>query len=85
MYVENRQAIADELLTQNPGVWVGSGAVASPPVVVTPPTVVTPGIEGNRYHAWERDRYRDWYRHHNVYEYRRPDVNVHRDGHHDHH
>jgi len=84
MYTENRQAIAEALLTQNPGVWVGSSPAVNPPAVVTPPIVVTPGVEWNRYHEWNRDRRSDWDRHHNIHEYRRPDINVHRNEHHDH-
>ena len=85
MYTEDRTAIADEILTQNPGNWVGRSTA----IPATPPTVVVP-IEGHRYRDWERDRHGDWDRHHDIHEYRRPDVNryhrdEHRDGHRDEH
>jgi len=78
MYIMDRQAIADSLLTQNPGVWVG----LSPPAAVTPPVIITPRIEWRRHHEWERDRHRDWDRHHAIHEYRRPDIRYYRDEHH---
>jgi hypothetical protein len=78
MYTEDRQAIADEILKQNPGVWVSSNTP-----VVTPPVVPAPGIDWQRHREWERDRRWDWDRRHGVYEYRRLDFHVHRDEHHD--
>jgi hypothetical protein len=72
MYTEDRRAIAADILTQNPGVWVGSNAVVTPPAGVAPNLVVTPGIEVGRYRDWDRDRRWDWDRHHDIHEYRRP-------------
>jgi hypothetical protein len=68
MYTEDRQAVADEVLRQNPGVWITSSA---------PP----PGVERDRHWEWERDRHRDWDRRHDVYDYRRPWVHDRRDEH----
>ena len=83
LYTEDRAGVADEILTQHPGVWVGASPAVTPPVVVTPPAVVvTPGIEGHRYDHWERDRRPDWDRHRDVHEYRRPEVHNHHDEHH---
>lgn len=67
MYVENRDAVADEILIQNPGFWVGSGPPAAPPTIP-----VAPGSLSGRYGTWDRDRRPDWYRHHDIYDYRRP-------------
>jgi hypothetical protein len=83
MYLEPRATIADEILTQNPGVWVGSAGVYTAPA--TPPAVVVPGIELRRYREWERDRRPDWNHHREIYDYRRPETHVHRDEHHDKH
>jgi hypothetical protein len=85
LYTEDRHEVADELLTQHPGVWVGTGSVVAPPVPpVTPPAVVVaPGLERNRYQEWERDRRRDWDRHRDIHEYRRPEVHHHDREHHD--
>jgi hypothetical protein len=85
MYTEDRPAIADEILTQYPGVWVGSSAAAIPPVAVSPPVVVTPGIDWRQHRDWDRDRRRDWDRHHDIHEYRRPDIHFHHDERHDRH
>ncbi len=75
MYTEDRQGIADEILTQNPGTWVGAGTVSTPPPVVQPGVVVTPpGIIYAPHANWERDRHEDWDRHHDIHEYRRPDI-----------
>jgi hypothetical protein len=73
MYTEDRATIADELLAQNPGVWVGTGAAVTPPATVTIPSVVTPGIDWGWHRDWDRDRRRDWDRHHDIHEYRQPD------------
>jgi hypothetical protein len=81
MYIEDRQAIADEILTQNPGTWVGTSTAVTPPTTVTPPVVVTPGIEWYRHRDWDRDRHWEWDRHHDIHEYRRPDIYYHRDEH----
>jgi hypothetical protein len=72
LYSEDRASVAESILTQNPGVWVGSDS-GPPPAVVNPgvpvaPLVVSPGVD------WDRDRHWDWDRHHDVHEYRRPDV-----------
>jgi Domain of unknown function (DUF4214) len=85
MYTEDRQTIADEILTQNPGVWVGSTGAVAPSAVATPPVVVTPGIDWRQYRNWDRDRRPDWDRHHEIHEYRRPDIHAHQDDHHDRH
>lgn len=79
LYTEDRQAVADEILNQNPGVWVGTG----PPVATPPAVVVTPGLEYRRYDHWDRDRREDWDRHRNIYEYRRPAVPYHHEEHHE--
>jgi hypothetical protein len=86
LYTEDRTRIADEILTQNPGVWVGISAAAPPPVTVTPPAVVSPGIDWGWHRDWDRDRHREWNWHHDIHEYRRPDFHNHREEHHrDHH
>ena len=72
LYTEDRQGVADELLTQNPGVWVGAGTAVIPPAKTTPNIIVTPGIEGYRYRDWDRDRRGDWDRRREIYDYRRP-------------
>jgi hypothetical protein len=72
MYTEDRTTVADSILTQNPGVWVGSGAVTPPPTVINPGVVITPGIGGGWYHDWHRDRHGDWDRHYGIHEYRAP-------------
>jgi hypothetical protein len=87
MYVEDRSTIADTLLTQNPGVWVGLGT-ATPRATVAPGVIVTPPIESGWYRDWHRDRHWDWNwdRHHGVHEYRRPDIHhYHHDEHDEHH
>ncbi len=84
MYTEDRATIADEILTQNPGVWVGATTVVTPPVTVTPPVVVQPGIDWDWHHHWDRDRHWDWDRHHDIHEYRRPEFHEHEE-HHEHH
>jgi hypothetical protein len=79
MYTSDRAAIADAILTQNPGVWVAPAAAIAPtfpPVVGTPPVVVTPQP------GWVRDRRLEWDRHHDIHEYHRPDYHVHWDAHH---
>ena len=73
MYTSDRGSIAHAILTQNPGVWVSPGAAVIAPVPLTPsvpyrPPVVTPGVE------WHRDWHSDWDRHHDIHDYRRPDV-----------
>jgi len=78
MYTTDRPGIADALLTQNPGVWVSSTTVATPPPVVRPGVIVTPQPR------WERDRHGDWARYHHIHDYHRPEVHGHWDGHHDH-
>jgi hypothetical protein len=92
MYLEDRKTIADEILTQNPGVWVGStnvttppAVVTTPPVVVNPPVVVTPGIDWGWHRNWERDRRPDWHWHRDIHEYRRPEIHFHGDEHRDRH
>ena len=62
LYTADRQEVALEIMTQNPGNWVGP-APAQPNVnvVVAPPNV-----------RWERDRHEDWLHHHGIYDYRRP-------------
>jgi hypothetical protein len=89
MYTEDRQSVADEILRQNPGVWVGAGTTAAvpsaPPVIYNPGVIVTPGIEYNRYRDWDRDRRDHWDVHRDIHEYRRPNVPIHRDDHHDDH
>jgi hypothetical protein len=81
LYTEDRTSVADEMLTQNPGVWVGTGVGARPGVDVTPGVIVTPRIEYDRYRDWDRDRYGD--RHREIYDYRRPYYPYHRgDEHH---
>jgi hypothetical protein len=78
---EDRRTVAEEVLRQNPGVWVGSGAAVAPPATtVTPPVVVTPGIRSPWYRNWERDRRWDWHRHHDIHDYRRAET--YRDEHH---
>jgi hypothetical protein len=91
-YTEDRQSVADEILTQNPGVWVGAGAsvvpppvATTPPVVVNPGVIVTPGIDYYRYHDWVRDRHYDWDAHRGIHDYRRPYNYYHHDAHHDDH
>jgi hypothetical protein len=97
MYTEDRTTVAEQILTQNPGVWVGSGEVITPsvtptpsvvvppPVTATPPIVVTPGIEHAHHAHWERERYANWNWQHGIHEYRRPEVLVHHgDEHHEH-
>jgi len=92
MYLEDRKTIADEILTQNPGVWVGStnvttppAVVTTPPVVVNPPVVVTPGIDWGWHRNWEGDRRPDWHWHRDIHEYRRPEIHFHGDEHRDRH
>lgn len=85
MYTQDRTTIADQILTQNPGVWVGASPVATPPVAVPPSVLVTPGLEWQRHRDWERDRHWDWSGHHGIHEYRRPEIHVHRPEHHEHH
>jgi len=62
MYTDDRAAVAETLLEQNPGVWIGSGGMGQgrQPVPTPPPA------------QWSRDRYSDWNRHNDVYDYRRP-------------
>jgi len=72
LYVESRDAVADEILIQNPGLWVNTGAAVAP-ATTTPPVIVTPGIRPVPYGLWNRDRRQDWYRHHDLYDYRRPE------------
>jgi len=72
LYVESREAVADEVLIQNPGMWVGTSATAAPPVTPTPPLVVNPGARPGSYQNWSRDPRRDWYRYHDIHDYRRP-------------
>ncbi len=69
MYTEARTDVAHEILTQNPGVWIGSTTTVrpyAPPVRAVPGVVVTPG------YRWERERHEDWERRHEFYDYRRP-------------
>jgi hypothetical protein len=84
MYTEDRQGVADDILTQNPGVWVGAGPPVAP--TVTPGVIVTPGIQYNHYRDWDRDRRGDWDRHYDIHDYRRPDNHFrppeHKDDHH---
>ena len=82
MYSEDRTTIADQVLTQNPGVWVGSRAAVTPSVTPAPSVVVTPGIAHHEH--WERDRHADWNWHHDIHEYRRPAFVAHH-GHDEHH
>jgi hypothetical protein len=88
-YTEDRQSVADEILTQNPGVWVGAsppvGVPASPPVIVNPGVIVRPGIEYYQNRDWDRDRRNNWDIHRDIHEYRRPPVEIHRDIHRDEH
>jgi hypothetical protein len=70
LYIEDRSTVADEILTQNPGVWVGAGG--RPAVDVTPGVIVNPRIEYDRHRDWDRDRSWDWDRHRDTYDYRRP-------------
>jgi hypothetical protein len=67
MYTTDRTAIADAVLTQNPGVWVSTPTPA-PPAVATSPAVV-PGRPSSH---WDRDRHWDWDRYHDIHEYHRP-------------
>jgi len=71
-YTTDRPAIVEGILGRYPGVWVKPAAVAVPPpvpgVVVHPPN-------------WERDRHQDWAHFHDIHEYHRPAVPVHRDVH----
>jgi hypothetical protein len=79
MYTESRQDIADEVLTQNPGVWVGANVTvqpAAPPVTAAPGVIVAPNWN------WERDRRGDWDHHHEIHDYRRPVPPRHVDEHH---
>jgi uncharacterized protein DUF4214 len=88
-YTEDRQSVADEILTQNPGVWVGAsppvGVPAPPPVIVNPGVIVTPGIDYYQHRDWDRDRHNNWDIHRDIHEYRRPPVQIHRDIHRDEH
>jgi hypothetical protein len=84
MYTEDRSTIADTLLTQNPGIWIGSGT-AAPPAGVSPGVIVTPGIGTGWYRDWNRDRQWDWDRRHGVYDYRRPYYQHYHNEHHDEH
>lgn len=76
MYTEDRQGIAEDLLTQNPGTWVGAGTVYTPPPVVQPGVVVTtpPSVIYVPHDHWERDRHIDWAVHHDIHEYHRPEI-----------
>jgi len=77
----DRRDVAYRILSQNPGVWVGS-TVVTPPATVTLPVIVTPGIERHWYRDGDRVRDWDWRRRHEIYEYRRPYNYYHRGEHH---
>jgi hypothetical protein len=81
MYTESRQDVADEVLTQNPGVWVGANMAVPqpPPVAVTP---VAPGVIVSPGGGWDRDRHEDWNHHHDIHDYRRPSPPKHVEEHH---
>jgi hypothetical protein len=70
LYIEDRTTVADEMLVQSPGVWVGSDAGVRPGVDVRPGVIVIPRIEYDPHRDWDRDRYGD--RHRDIYDYRRP-------------
>ena len=86
MYVEDRIPLSQEILDQNPGVWVGSNAQTGAQVpgtqVLVPPTVVTPGVP--YYRDWHRDGNRDWNHRNNVWDYRHPAVHEQRHDNHEH-
>src|SRR4051812_31307536 len=44
LYIESREDVADELLIQNPGLWVAIGAPAALPAPATLPPAVAPGV-----------------------------------------
>ncbi len=79
MYTENRQLLALEFLDQNPAEWVGPNVPPESPGLVAPtlvtPPLLAPGI--GWYGGWNRDLHRDWDWHHDVHEYRHPDVRYH--------
>jgi len=67
LYTEPRSEVAQHILTQNPGVWVGATTTTS---TVAPPAVS--GVIITPSYRWERERHEDWQRRHEVYDYRRP-------------
>jgi hypothetical protein len=82
LYTQDRQDLAHDLMTQNPGTWVGSSATVQPvvPFVTTAPRIV---IEPQ--YRWDRDRHEDWDQHHEIHDYRRPIYPYRRDDHRDDH
>ncbi len=66
LYTEDRQNLAHDVMTQNPGTWVGSNTVVQPAVTTVPGIIIQP------IYRWDRDRHDDWNQHHEIYDYRRP-------------
>lgn len=79
MYTENRQLLALEFLDQNPAEWVGPNVPPESPGLVAPPVVTAPLLDPGIgwYGGWNRDWHRDWDGHHDIHDYRHPDVRNH--------